>query len=231
MGTGSGRCNRSIVVPLAWPVPVPIFAQAGPTPAPDQAAIRRQLSEILSRPEFSNKRQKSLLLQLLEWLSDLVGWLGALRSSNPALYWTLVVGCSCLLLLLAGHIIWTLRRVFFRGGHLPAQAEMEEKRRRLSQAFWDEAGSKAAGGDYTEAIRCLFLSLVYRFDESGRVLLQNSLTNREYLALFRDRPELQDELKVFVDTLDENWYGQHPTARQQFESCLALYQHVSKAMH
>ena len=40
-----------------------------------------------------------------------------------------------------------------------------EKRQRLSVAHWEEAQRRAAAGDFTEAIRFLFLALVYRFDD------------------------------------------------------------------
>ncbi len=195
-------------------------------PPRKDSEIRQRLTEILSRPEFSAKPKTDLLLRLLEGLADVLGWLNDLRAANPPLYWTLIGGCLFLLVLLAGHIAWTLRRVFFVGARLPAAGETEEKRQRLSLAYWQEARTRAAQGEFTEAIRFLFLSLVYRFDESGRVLFQHSATNREYLTLFAERPQLQSELKVFVDTLDEHWYGQHPTDQQQYEHCLALYESV-----
>src|SRR5439155_22300924 len=102
----------------------------------------------------------------------------------------------------------------------------EAKRGRLSLAYHEEARRRARQREFTEAIRFLFLSLVYRFDESGRIGFQRAATNREYLALFAERPRVQAELKVFVDTLDDHWYGQQPTNERQYESCLALYEQL-----
>jgi hypothetical protein len=107
-----------------------------------------------------------------------------------------------------------------RGG---AAASASAERARLSQACRQEACDRAAAGDFTEAIRFLFLSLVYRFDEEGRVLFQQAYTNREYPGLFDDRPQVNQDLRVFVDVLDANWYGQQPTDRRRYEECLALY--------
>jgi hypothetical protein len=56
------------------------------------------------------------------------------------------------------------------------------------------------------------------------VSFQKSYTNREYLTLFADRPPVYDQLKVFVDMLDDHWYGQRPTDRGQYERCIALYE-------
>jgi hypothetical protein len=136
----------------------------------------------------------------------------------------LLVSLVLLLALLVGHIAWTVRRMFSAGAR--AAANEEEKRARLSRTYWEEAQRQAAQGEYTEAIRYLFLSLVYRFDERGRVSFQKAYTNREYLTLFADRPPVHADLKVFVDTLDDYWYGQRPTGSQQYEACRALYDHL-----
>src|SRR5438876_755292 len=68
------------------------------------------------------------------------------------------------------------------------------------------------------------LARPYRLDEEGRVLFQRGCTNREYLALFTDRPEVGRDLRVFVDTLDANWYGQRATDERRYAECLALYE-------
>jgi hypothetical protein len=196
-------------------------------PHPSDTDIRQKVADILSRPEYRPGQRGNLLLRVLEPLADLLGWLGGLRAANPLLYWMLVVGCSALLLLLAAHLIWTLRRILTVGARGRGQEKAEEKRKRLSGACWEEARRYAAAGDFTEAIRFLFLSLVYRFDESGQVLFRQAATNREYLALFEDRPQLQAELKVFVDTLDANWYGQHPTEEGQYRRCLGLHESMN----
>jgi hypothetical protein len=195
--------------------------------APTDDDIRHKLHDIMARPEFSIKPRNNLLLRFLEAVGDVLGWLHGLREENPALYWSLVTACVILLLLVAAHVTWTMRRVLFAPRGLGDAAAAEEKRQRLSQACWEKAGRRAAARDFTEAIRFLFLALVYRFDESGRVLFQQAATNREYLALFADRPQLQAQLKVFVDTLDEYWYGQHPSNERQYQECLALYGRVN----
>jgi hypothetical protein len=216
----AGRCGVMATLLL---LPQPCRADA---PHPSDTDIHEKLADILARPGFRPGQRGNLLLRALEPLADLLGWLGGLRATNPLLYWTLVVACSVLLLLLATHLIWTLRRILIAGTGAPGLEKGEEKRKRLSGSCWEEARRCAATGDFTEAIRFLFLSLVYRFDESGQVLFQQSATNREYLSLFGDRPQLQAELKLFVDTLDANWYGQHATEEQQYRQCLGLYERM-----
>ncbi len=197
-------------------------------PEPSEATIRQQLTEILARQEFSPDRPQGWLAALLRSFLD---WLAGLQETHVVLFWLLLGGCVVLLLALVGHIGWTVSRVFSPGTQRPDTETVEEKRERLSLAYREEARRRARQREFTEAIRYLFLSLVYRFDESGGVGFQQAATNREYLALFADRPRVQAELKVFVDTLDDHWYGQQPTEERQYESCLALYEHLQGQRH
>jgi hypothetical protein len=190
---------------------------------PGDEQIRRQLQEVLSRPEF-RPPSWSLATWLAQQLAQFARWLGSLQGESPMLFWVLLIGCVVLLVLLVVHIALSVRPAFGWGGRRSDDQGAQEKRSRLSQGFFEEARRRAAQGDFTEAIRCLFLSLVYRFDESGLVLFPRPLTNREYLSLFGDRPEVRDHLRVFVDALDDLWYGQRPTDRYQYEHCLALYE-------
>jgi hypothetical protein len=191
---------------------------------PSDEVIRHQLDDILTRPEF--KSREDFWLRVLRAIGSFVLWLAELHVRNPALYWVLIAACVVVLVLLVVHLIRTLRRVFGFGSRLAPAEHPEEKRRRLSRAYWEEARSWAAQGEFTEAIRFLFLSLVYRYDESGKVSFRTAYTNREYLGLFADRLSIQSGLKVFVDTLDDHWYGQHPTDRERFESCLVLFERL-----
>jgi hypothetical protein len=198
-------------------------------PQPSEDEIRGTLHEILSRPEFAPATRPAWVDWSLQRLVSFFSWLGSLREAAPVLFWLLLVGSLLLFVLLLGHIFWTVRRVLYRRGRLIGAETTEEQRGRLSQVCEAEARRRAAAADFTEAIRYLFLALVYRFDEKGRVNFQQACTNREYLGLFADRPPIQEGLRVFVDTLDDYWYGQRPTDSRQYEDCLNLYQELVRA--
>jgi hypothetical protein len=202
-----------------------LFPALGATdsPQPSETEIRQRLKEVFARPEFSPP-EKTFYEWLREQLVRLFAWLGGLREVNPLLFWVLLVACLVLLLLVGVQVVWAVRRALSGDSRLLAAEEAQVKRQRQSLAYREEAGRRAMLGDFTEAIRFLFLSLVYYFDESGRVGFQQAYTNREYLSLFADRPDIREELAVFVDTLDDHWYGQRPTDSAQYEKCLALYQ-------
>jgi hypothetical protein len=201
----------------------------GQVPQPGAKTVDDTLNEIFTRPEFAPPEPAAWERWIKELLTSFAAWLAGLHGRSPALFWVLLVGCVVLLLLLLTHIIWTLHRVWYASAR-PLRESAAKERRRLSQRFRAEADLHAAAGDYTEAIRCLFLALVYRFDESGRIDFRSAYTNREYLALCAGRPDVQAGLREFVDTLDENWYGQHPSAPGQFERSRALYDELTTSL-
>jgi hypothetical protein len=106
-----------------------------------------------------------------------------------------------------------------------AAEEIVGQRAWLSENYRAQAEYLAETGDYIEAIRFLFLALVYRFDESGKVSFHKEYTNREYLDLLDDRRNVRD-LKRIVDILDDHWYGQQPCGRKEYEDCLRVYERL-----
>jgi hypothetical protein len=197
-----------------------IFAQ----PSPPPEAIRQKATEVFDRPEFKPRDNQSTNW-LLRKLRDFFIWLGTLQDGAPVLFWVLLISCILALLLMLALIGWQVRSVFVAGTRARA-AQLEEHRRKLSVGYREEARRFAAAGEYTEAIRFLFLSLVYLLDESGRVSLHKAYTNREYLDLLGDRLPARESLRIIVDILDDHWYGQQPCQLPQYEACLAVYERL-----
>jgi hypothetical protein len=196
-------------------------------PQPTAEDIRAKLADIYARPEFSPDSRSTWLDKLLEAFVAFFEWLGGLHQAAPLVFWLLLFGTVLLLVVLVAIITLKVRRFVYAGTRLAGDEKAREKRERLSQTYLEEAGRRSAEEDFTEAIRCLFLALVYRFDETGRVNFQRAYTNREYLGLFDDNPTLEEHLKVFVDILDDHWYGQHPANARQYHDCLALYEKIT----
>jgi hypothetical protein len=189
----------------------------------DPEQIRRTTQEVFSRPEFDpNAGMPNWIVRAL---TEFFQWLGTLYSVNPVLFWIILVGCLLFLLLLVIYAFASLGWGFDIGGAASRRraAAAAAERRRRSGEFRSAATAAAGRGDFTEAVRCLFLSLVYWFDEQGRVGFQKARTNREYLGLLDTDPPIRRELAVFVDTLDDHWYGQRPAGRDRFEDCRARY--------
>ncbi|HEX4608532.1 MAG TPA: DUF4129 domain-containing protein, partial [Urbifossiella sp.] len=183
------------------------------------AEVREKAAEVFARTEFRSAG--------LSWMRDFFAWLGSLHEVAPALFWLLLIGCVLLLIALVTHIALQLRWAFTAGRDGRAGADAHEERVRRSAAYRLEAGRRAEAGDYTEAVRFLFLSLVYRFDERGRVSFRKAYTNREYLDLVGGRADVRAALGVMVDVLDDHWYGQTPCGRPRYDDCLAVYDRLA----
>lgn len=200
-------------------------ACAQPSPSPDE--IHRKTQEVFQRPEFQKTEISGFWIWLARQLASFFQWLGGLQAGAPALFWLILVSCVVLLIAIITLMVFQVRAAFAGGGRRRREAAEQTTRLRLSDEYHKESARLAAAGDYTEAIRCLFLSLVYRFDERGRVNFHKEYTNREYLELMSDRT--RDALRVLVDILDDNWYGQRPSLRQQYVDSLAVYERLSWA--
>jgi hypothetical protein len=198
---------------------------AQPAPSPD--TIRHTTEEILDRPEFRPQRSgKGTWLGRI--LRDFMDWLGGLAEAAPILFWLLLILCIAALLAVVILMVLQFRSVFTRSYRdRQASAEAAALRRGMAATYRREAEQCASAGDFTEAVRFLFLSLVYRLDERGRVSLHQAYTNREYLELLEDRLPARDSLRIIVDTLDDHWYGQRPCDRSQYEACLAVYERIA----
>ncbi len=189
---------------------------------PDDETVRRTLAGVFDRSEFDESPRG---LDLRRMLAELFAWLGSLLDAAPGLFWLLLLGCLLLLGLLVGHLVWTVCSALSWNRRRKGE-EHVQRRRRLSASFAAAAEKAAADGDYTEAVRCLFLCLVHHFDESGRLSFLPSGTNREYLEQFVGRPTVHADLAVFVETLDHDWYGQRPTPPEQYRRCRDLFDRV-----
>jgi hypothetical protein len=181
---------------------------------PDDDRIRATLEEISRREEFNPQGWSS---PDFTWLQKFFEWLGTLLDAAPVLFWILLITCIILLVAILAHIIWTVRKVF--GGGKGKDGLSRAERRRLSAAYLQAANEAADTRAFTEAVRNLFLALVYRFDESGKLHFEPARTNREYLRHFVKQPQLQEPLQVFVDTLDEHWYGMHELPESAYRDC------------
>ncbi len=189
---------------------------------PSREQIGKALRDVFSRKEFD---QTPPLVDIPRLLRKFFEWLGSLSGTAPVLYWLLLIGCILLLALLLAHIGWTVFSAFSYGRRGRREDKVQE-RRRLSASYATAADEAARSGDYTEAVRCLFLCLVYHFDETGRIGYVPSGTNHEYLGRFSDRPAVHRDLAVFVETLDDNWYGQRPTPPDQYQRCRERFDRI-----
>ena len=191
-------------------------------------SIRETREAVFDRPEFRTGSARDNWV--LRAFRDFFRWLGSLHEASPLLFAILVTVCIVLLVLLVVHIVRQVSRAFAIVRRMKPEEAERARRRILSEAYRDDAIRFADTGDFTEAIRHLFLSLVYRFDERGRVSLHTAYTNREYLDLLDDRTPARDALRMMVDLLDIHWYGQSRCDAEQYRACLRDYERLIATM-
>ncbi len=189
---------------------------------PSPELVREKAAGVFERPEFQSSAPSQgnwFSRQLIAFFR----WLGSLHENSPPLFWLILIGCIVALVAIIVLIVFQIRSVFATQDRANPTGTPDKERVRRSAGFRQEATRRAALGDYTEAVRFLFLSLVYLYDERGRVSFQKEYTNREYLDLLGGRLPIRAALQVLVDTLDDHWYGQRPCLRDQYVTCTAVY--------
>ncbi|MBX7104119.1 MAG: DUF4129 domain-containing protein [Gemmataceae bacterium] len=184
-------------------------------------AVRAKSADVFARPEF-NPEANALNF---DWVAKFFRWLGTLSSNAPGLYWVILISCIALLVVLVAHLSYTVYRALTYRTETASAARAERLRR--SAAFFAQAEQHANAGAFTEAIRHLFLALVFRFDEAGRVALRPGATNREYLINLEADPRVHDALGRYVDLLDDYWYARREASQPQYAECRGIYDRVT----
>lgn len=91
-----------------------------------------------------------------------------------------------------------------------------------SHGWKAKAAELASAGHHKEAVRALYLSLIYLMDEKGIIDFAPTRTNYEYYyALSTSRP-LQKGFRTMADRVEEIWFGNHPAKQSDFQACKEL---------
>lgn len=90
--------------------------------------------------------------------------------------------------------------------------------------LFEAAMASARAGDFRAAVRKLYVSLLYELSERNLVEIEESATNREYLARLSRFEALVPPLRHMTDRFDFAWYGMFPTSQEEFTTYLARYQ-------
>lgn len=242
-------CTRIVVV---WVAILVIASNASTQPSPPTETIREKTEDVFKRPEFQRKETKKKDVRSGQVKSEERTTTEPQRQENQNREsqsareestpqtesgGTGLLGLGLLkvvfIILAVAFVVFMIVKIF--KNRVPADSNSVDKKNEelaivvkrawLSENYRAQARHLADSGDYIEAIRFLFLALVYRFDESGKVSFHKEYTNREYLDLLSDRRNVGD-LRLIVDVLDDYWYGQHPCQREQYDECVRVYERL-----
>lgn len=145
---------------------------------------------------------------------------GAAGQLFMALMWTLLG------LAVFGFLIWAaLRFRWVRGRRLGRTVLTEDEPERTADEWLLRASDLEKNGKYREAIRCLYLAMLVRFDEFGIARFNRWETNWEHLARIQPSPKYDGSLKFNLTTraFDRYWYGMHPCGAPEAADFRAAY--------
>lgn len=184
------------------------------------ASDKERLQEILSRDEFAVQDEpegKNLLDMLLEWVLDVIARLfagtevpdGAASAISYGLILITVVGLLVLVFWLYKKAIWQAKRV-----RMPL---VGEEKLLSSEEYLHEAKRQGEAGEWREAVRHLFLALLFSMQEKSWLRVEPWKTNWEYAAeLQYNHPQAVDMFRRHAQIFEKVWYGQGKLEGQLF---------------
>ena len=199
-----------------------------PSSTPTDEA-RRAAEEILSRPEFQEP-PRSLYQQALDKLGE---WLGKAidaivgGGTGSLIAWALIVAAVGLLgyLVVRGVQRGRVRREHgpIDGVEVGADADL-----RRPAAEWDaDATRHEAAGNWREALRCRYRSLLSTLVRAGVLTDAPGRTSGEHRAVVRSvRPELDAPFSTATGLFERAWYGAEPTGPDEAGELRAVAERV-----
>lgn len=183
-----------------------------------------QLERVANRLDLL---QPSLWERFLRWLrrwidrllpdSSPVAGPGIGQGVTTLIGWLVIGGGGLLLVLLLGYWLRHLLGGLLRGQYNSDASPGEDGLPTTAAQARQQAGQMAAGGNYREAVRRLYLAALLRLREREIIRFDSSLTNQEVLARMQTNAPARAHLEPVVDTFDRVWYGVQEPDAQTFE--------------
>jgi hypothetical protein len=153
-----------------------------------ETAIRDTMAAVFRQAAFV-KRQPSWIArkidQAFEWIASLFRGLGVARSSNPALFWGIMVTLLAVALAIIGRLVWVNHQRRIQG--IGARSAPRGTSGVAQGDPWLAAQQHAARGDFTAAAHSLYLALLTAIARRGLVKLHPSKTVGDYVRELRAR--------------------------------------------
>ncbi|MCT7950645.1 DUF4129 domain-containing protein [Ancylothrix sp. C2] len=172
----------------------------------------------LSKLNFNGQKQAPPGEWRLDWLE------GFLRG----MFWVILA-------LLLGWLVWLAWRLWPIGSRRlrdllnfsQTPAPKPEKPMPTAAEWLTKAAQLRREGDFGLAARCLYLAMLQRLNDSGRVKSQASLTDGEYRQLLRGFSGRQG-CEVLLSTHEAQCFGEMPITAEDFERCQEAFGEIEK---
>lgn len=173
----------------------------GLPPAPD--SLRAVLDSVFADPGYAWVERPNPLAFALRWWEALIGWIEALETRNPDVYWLLFGGMLAVLAAVVVHATWVMVRTL-RQAQAPANpGEIPAHLVRDATWYRHESARLAAAGRFSEAMQADFLALALELDRRRLLRFHPSKTPEEYAREAR----LPDTARADFGDLVRTLYG------------------------
>jgi len=214
------------------------LAQTAETDGDDAA---RRARDVKASPLYSDPGVK----QSSNWFARLIQRLRHLGTPDlpappnlnvrPGLGDWIITAMKILLACLAALFVFLAARHFRWKGRLRRQATAmldEDEPERTPDEWLERAEALAREGRHREAVRCLYLACLLRFDEHGVARFQRHETNWEHLRRIEASPTMPETLAFREPTraFDRIWYGHHVQGAEDYERFRAWYSGVMESL-
>ncbi len=200
-------------------------------------SIQQATEQVLASKDYHLKVEENSLQpfweRLLEMLFSVFGFIANLFSFLDGLpqflRWVIIFALFAVLILLVGHILYSIFSALRPGkNHLAKSFNIPE--RRDDPRLWENEATELAGvGKYIEAARLLLRASLFRLENSLDRPFRRATTNREYLRKYR-KLSILEEVKQLVETIDRKWYGEEPCDQNDYEQCRLSHRTISEAI-
>jgi hypothetical protein len=189
---------------------------------------RDRLEKVFSAREFQDLEEvkdPAWMAYLQELLRKVVEWLdrhrGAIQSSSKwAEYvaYGVILGGVFLLLL---WILRTLGPVGWRFRDLKIRSDLETKASGMDwQALREESRHRGEKGEYREAVRLFFISVLIEGHERGWWVYRREATNREHLGGVEGSTGRREALGKMIQVYENAWYGHESPGKEALLQCV-----------
>jgi hypothetical protein len=202
----------------------------------DWEESRRHLRQIYLKKEFKGLREKKtpFWVEYLERFSNILrDWfyknMGKIVDLSSGMGNTLLYIICGLIMLLGGIIIFWISKSFGWFGWQSRDKKVSlKKMEAMKIPEWDswrkDALEMASKGEFREAIRSLFLSVLMKGHIKGWWVYEPKATNREHLERMKGPAIRLKALKSLVGIYEKAWYGLGNPGKEEFQKCNEIVQ-------
>jgi hypothetical protein len=218
-------------------------------PEPGRVADPKATAEeILSNPLYTDRREREgrnwleragtrLGDRMLEWLQKLLPdrmpqlgglGLGSFGSAMTTIAWFLI---GAVILLVVYFIVLNFRGVGKRKRRVGGILEDDEPERTADQ-WLEQADALEAAGKYREAVRCLYLACLVRYDDGRVARFRRHETNWEHLYRIEasERNPAHIDFRSATQKFDKVWYGKIVRGPEDVAEFKEVYTRLCEAL-